>query len=103
MMQNSMLVIGLIGGIGSGKSRVAAEFARRGAKVISGDELGHEALRQPEILDRIVRRWGRDLLNEKGEVDRRRLGAIVFADVKELRLLEALVHPWIGKRLREEV
>jgi dephospho-CoA kinase len=96
-------VIGLIGGIGSGKSRVASEFARRGAKVISGDELGHEALRQPEVRDCIVQRWGPGLLNEEGEIVRRRLGAIVFADPEELKALEAIVHPWIGRRLREEV
>ena len=50
-------VVGLIGGIGSGKSRVAAEFARRGAVIIAGDQLGHEALRQPAVKEQIVGRW----------------------------------------------
>ncbi len=96
------MVIGLIGGIGSGKSRVAAECARRGARVISGDDLGYEALGQPEIRERVVRRWGSGVLDEKDEIVRRRLAEIVFADAKELKALEALVHPWIGRRLREE-
>src|SRR5947209_12696631 len=95
-------VLGLLGGIGSGKSLVAAELARRGGRVVNGDELGHEALRQPEIQQRIRERWGADVFNEQGEVDRRRLGAIVFAEPKELRALEALSFPWIERRFREE-
>jgi dephospho-CoA kinase len=96
-------VIGLIGGIGSGKSRVAEEFAGRGAKVISGDPLAHEALRQAEIRQQVVNRWGPGVLDGAGEVNRRRLARIVFADAKELKALETLVHPYIGRRLREEV
>ena len=97
------LVVGLVGGMGSGKSRVAEEFARHGARVVSGDRLGHEALRQPEIRDRVVRRWGRRVLDDMGEVSRPRLGAIVFADPNELRELETIVFPWIERHLREEV
>jgi dephospho-CoA kinase len=101
--QNSKLVVGLIGGIGSGKSTVAAAFARHGARVVSGDQAGHEALRDPEVRQRVVERWGRGILNEQGEIDRRRLGAIVFADPAERAALEALVHPWIERRLREQI
>jgi dephospho-CoA kinase len=96
-------VIGLIGGIGSGKSQVAAAFARRGARVIAGDELAHAALRQPELRERIAARWGRGILDEGGEVSRRRLGAIVFDDAAERRALEEILHPWIRRRIREEV
>src|SRR5262245_66434701 len=79
-------VIGLIGGIGSGKSQVARIFAEEaGAKIISGDALGHEALQQPEIRDQVVRRWGASILDANGEVDRRKLGGIVFADRSEER------------------
>ncbi len=96
-------VVGLIGGIGSGKSRVAAEFARHGARVIVGDQLGHEALRQPAVKEQIAARWGRDVFDAAGEVDRRRLARIVFADPAELRALEALTFPWIERRLAEEI
>jgi dephospho-CoA kinase len=100
-------VIGLIGGIGSGKSTVAEAFARRGAKVIVGDALGHEALRQPGIRARLVERWGPTILDAVGEVDRRKVAAIVFAkDPRardELRLLESFVFPWIERRAREEI
>jgi dephospho-CoA kinase len=96
-------VIGLVGGIGSGKSQVAAAFARRGGRVVAGDELAHAALRQPELRERIVARWGPEVLDERGEVQRRRLGAIVFADDGERRALEEVLHPWIKRRIREEV
>jgi dephospho-CoA kinase len=97
------LVIGLIGGMGSGKSQVAAELARRGARVISGDQLGHEALRQPEILPQVVQRWGPAVLDQNGRIDRQKLGAVVFADLHQRRALEALVFPWIGARMSEEL
>jgi dephospho-CoA kinase len=96
-------VVGLIGGIGSGKSAVAAEFARRGAAVISGDLAGHEALRQPEIRDVLVKRWGDQVLDERGEIDRKKVAAIVFGDPGERKALEALVHPEIRRRLKEQI
>lgn len=97
------LVVGLIGGIGSGKSAVAAAFAQQGAAVVSGDVAGHEALRQPEIWERIVRRWGQGVLDDMGEIDRRKLAAIVFNDPAERKALEAMVFPWIEQRLREQI
>jgi dephospho-CoA kinase len=96
-------VIGLIGGIGSGKSRVAEALARHGACVISGDQLGHEALRQPDIIAQVVRRFGPEVLDEQGNVNRRRLGARVFAEPTERRALEELVFPWIERRFEAEV
>jgi dephospho-CoA kinase len=96
-------VIGLVGGIGSGKSRVAEELRKCGAAVISGDRLGHEALRQAEIKERVVQQWGGTILDAAREVDRKRLGAIVFADANQRRLLETIVFPWIEKGIGEEI
>jgi dephospho-CoA kinase len=96
-------VIGLIGGIGSGKSRVAALLRDKGGRVIAGDDLGHEALRQSAIRDRVIDRWGKGLLQDNGEINRRGLGAIVFADPGERHALERIVHPWITQRMRDEV
>jgi dephospho-CoA kinase len=96
-------VVGLIGGIGAGKSLVAAAFAKHGAFVISGDALGHEALRDPGVLARVVDRWGQVVLHEDGSVSRRRLAQIVFADPAERQALEALVFPYIEARFREEL
>jgi dephospho-CoA kinase len=96
-------VLCLIGGMGSGKSRVAAELARRGGRVVSGDDIGHQALLQTALRARVALRWGPGVLDEQGEVSRRQLGAVVFADPAERRALEEIVFPWIGQRIREEV
>jgi dephospho-CoA kinase len=97
------LVIGLIGGIGSGKSQVAAAFARHGARIIAGDQLGQAALRDSDLRARVASRWGEDILDEDGEIDRRRLAAIVFADPTQRKALEAITHPWIRQQIRSEI
>ncbi|MDR3621952.1 MAG: dephospho-CoA kinase [Paludisphaera borealis] len=93
-------VIGVIGGIGGGKSAAAALLAERGAVVIDADAVGHGVLQRPEIQERLVARFGseiiaaRDLGVEVGpKIDRRALGKIVFADESARRDLEAIVHP----------
>jgi len=96
-------VIGLIGGIGSGKSLVAAELARHGGIVISGDKLGHEALRDPDIKAGVIKRWGNGIRDADGNIDRRRLGRIVFADAKERQALEKLAFPYIERRIGQEL
>ena len=103
MEKKRKLVIGLVGGMGSGKSRVAAEFAKHGARIVKADEFGHEALRQPAIRDALVKRWGRDILGANGEIDRGRVARIVFAHDGDRRALEASVHPYIARRIREEI
>jgi dephospho-CoA kinase len=96
-------VIGLVGGIGAGKSRVSAALARRGGRVVAGDAAGHEALRQPALKEKILARWGPGVLDAAGEVDRGKLGAVVFAAPVARRELETIVQPWIGERLRQEI
>lgn len=96
-------VVGIVGGIGSGKSTVAAEFAAHGGHLIAADRLGHEALREPDIKQAIVARWGDRLLDDAQQIDRKRLAAIVFADPGERRALEAMTHPYITQRIREEI
>ncbi len=93
-------VIGLTGGIGSGKSQVAAFLGERGAVVIDADAVGHQVLLQPEVQRQIVARFGIEVLRpgedespQGARVDRRALGAIVFADRVALRDLEAILHP----------
>lgn len=96
-------VLGLVGGIGAGKSRVSAALERRGGRIVAGDPLGHEALRQKNVIALIVENWGREVLEPDGQVDRRKLGAIVFADAEDRKELEAIVHPWIGQQLHEQL
>src|SRR5262245_65589454 len=83
-------VVGVIGGIGSGKSQVTRLLAELGAEVVSGDELAHEALRQSELKVKVVQRWGRQILGADGEIQRRKLGANVFAEPGELTEVEAM-------------
>ncbi|MBC7314843.1 MAG: dephospho-CoA kinase [Chloroflexi bacterium] len=89
-----MIVIGLTGNIACGKSTVAKMLEALGACVIDADRLAHEAMRPGTAVHRaIVERFGEDILAEHGEIDRRKLGAIVFRDAEALADLERIVHP----------
>jgi dephospho-CoA kinase len=96
-------VIGLIGGIGAGKTTVAGLLAARGGAVIDADAIGHEALRQPDVIAQVVARWGSRVRKPDGLLDRRAIGKIVFADAAEREALEGMVFPYIGRRCREEI
>jgi len=94
-------IIGLTGGIGSGKSTVAAMLADLGAIVIDADKVGHEVyLPGTEGFRRVVEAFGRDVVGSDGTIDRRILGARVFGDLASLKRLNALVHPLIGDEIR---
>jgi len=97
------MVIGLLGGIGSGKSAVAALFAEQGAEVVDADRLAHEALRTGSLRAQVAARFGQDVLGSDGEVDRRALSARVFDDEGALRDLNALVHPSVLDRIRRRI
>ena len=94
--------VGLTGGIASGKSLVAAELARRGAVVIDADVLAREVV-EPGTpgLAAVVARFGTDVVDTDGRLDRARLGAIVFADPAARRDLERIVHPAVRARAAE--
>lgn len=91
-------MIGILGGIGSGKSAVADAFAALGCVVARSDEDGRAALRDPAIRAELRSWWGPGILDAEGEVDRRRVAEIVFSDPAERRRLERLTHPWIERR-----
>ena len=90
-------IIGLLGGIASGKSTVAELMAERGAVVVNADALAHEALRNPGIIAQIQRRWGAGVLDAEGQVDRRKLADAVFGAEGEIDALNALVHPAVAE------
>jgi dephospho-CoA kinase len=93
---------GLTGGAASGKSTVAQMFAELGAKIIDADRLGHELIRAPQpAYHEIVSRFGFEILDAQGEIDRQRLGAVVFADAEKLRALNAILHPRIMERCEQ--
>ena len=99
-----MLVVGLTGGIATGKSTVAAMFAARGAAIVDADRIAH-ALQEPgQICHRqLVGAFGDGILDERGRIDRRRLGARVFADVSARQRLEAIMHPAIREACENEI
>ena len=93
---------GLTGGIASGKSTVAAMFRSLGAKIIDADQLGHELLRAGSpVHAQIVSRFGSGILDAAGEIDRGRLGEMVFADPDGRAALNAIIHPAIMARRNE--
>ena len=100
-MAKNMSIIGLTGGLGSGKSTVARQFALLGCAVIDADALNHEVLARPEIIQQIQHCWGPEVLDPDGQVDREALGRIVFQEKTELDKLMALVHPLIFEREKQ--
>lgn len=87
------IVIGLVGGIGAGKSTVARHLAQLGCLIIDSDRQAREAIDLPHVKDQLVRWWGGGVLNEQGNVNRKAVADIVFADPTQRTRLEALVHP----------
>ncbi len=99
-----MILIGLTGNIASGKSEVARMLADRGATIIDADVLAREAVRpESQALRDIVKRWGKDILQQDGSLDREALRQIVFADQNELDALNRIVHPGVTRMRDREV
>ena len=99
-----MLVIGLTGGIGTGKSEVARLLAGRGARVIGADQVGHEAYRpNSEIWREVVDVFGKHVLNPNGEIDRKKLGDIAFSSPGNLFKLNKIMHPLIARIMAEKI
>ena len=89
------IVIGLIGGIGCGKSTVAKAFLSYGATLFDADQSGHAALCDPTIKEVIEARFGQTVFTPTGEVSRQALAKIVFSNEEELKSLNQLIHPFI--------
>ena len=99
-----MLLIGLTGGIGSGKSTVSAMLAAKGAVIIDADAITRE-LQQPgrPVFDAMVERFGKDIVAADGTLDRARVAAIVFADEDAKKDLEHIVHPAVGAEMLDRM
>jgi dephospho-CoA kinase len=97
-------VIGVTGNIGSGKSTVLRMLGRLGAKTIDADDLAHQAMIQgTPAWQATVDTFGHGILDDNGEIDRQKLGSVVFEDSEALRRLEEIVHPPVDERFREIV
>ena len=91
-------IIGILGGIGSGKSTVAVCFADLGFRVVDADALAHEVLGEKAVLDALAGRWGDDVLDSSGRPDRGWIAKRVFDSPPELEFLNGLVHPRVLER-----
>jgi dephospho-CoA kinase len=99
-----VLLVGLTGGIGSGKSTVARLIDRRGAVVIDADQLAREAIAAgTEEFDLVVAAFGRGVVRPDGELDRAALAAQIFADPGRKAALEAIVHPRVARLFADRV
>jgi dephospho-CoA kinase len=95
-----MLRVALTGGIATGKSHVLQEFRKRGVPCLDADELAHGVTTAgTEATSQIAERFGHDVLDSSGAVDRHKLGAIVFADASARRALEEIVHPAVYRAI----
>ncbi len=98
-----MIVIGVAGGIASGKSTVAQVYGKLGARVLDADTIGHELLRTDRLRDRISEVFGEGVLTPEGDVDRRALGRLVFSDENARHKLNRLVRPAIRGEIRQQI
>ena len=101
-MRDAANYFGLTGGIACGKSTVAAAFSALGARIVNADQIGHELLlpASPAFAE-VVAAFGKSILNSSGEIDRRQLGPLVFADPAKLARLNAILHPRIIEAVDE--
>ncbi len=100
-----MLILGLVGGVASGKSLVASCLRDLGAVVLDADQAGHAVLRDPDVIETLKRRWGDRILEPSGQISRRAVAKIVFASGHEAerKFLEEITHPRIRERLESEL
>lgn len=86
-------IIGILGGIASGKSTVAAEFAKLGCKVIDADRIAHRLLAEPQCKERLVSAFGGEILDKEGRISKSALAKAAFRDSKRAKLLNGILHP----------
>ena len=99
-----MILVGLTGGIGSGKSTVSELLVRRGAVIIDADRITRD-LQQPgsPLLGEIVEAFGDDILDSSGALDRAALAGRVFGDAEQLKKLNGIVHPAVGREMARQL
>ncbi|MDP2912762.1 MAG: dephospho-CoA kinase [Candidatus Omnitrophota bacterium] len=99
-----MIIIGLTGSFGTGKTTVAALFKSRGAKVVDADELAHSAIKKgTPAYKRIIAAFGKSILTEKGDIDRPKLGEMVFLKKDRVDKLNKIIHPQVIRRMKDKI
>ncbi len=97
-----MKIVAITGGIATGKSTVAKFVKEMGYHVIDADRVGHKILKKDDVKELLIKAFGISL-NEKNEIDRKKLGEIVFSDRKKLELLNSIIHPRIVSEILKEI
>ena len=103
IVTNPKPVIGILGGIGAGKSTVARKFGHLGCLVIDADRIGHQLLIDPRVREQVRQRWGQIAFNPDGSVNREALGKVVFDDPAQLAELNQIMWPRIRRRMAEMI
>ena len=102
-MKQRIKVIGITGGIASGKSTIAKILGSLGASVISADKICHRLVNTKSMSQKIINRWGDHVQDKYGKIERHKLGKIVFADKKELAALNRIIHPEAIKQIKNRI
>ena len=97
------MIIGITGGIGSGKSSFARILADRGASLIDADKIGHEILERADVRRALVNSFGREIVDAEGRVDRGELGRRTFATAENLKTLNDIVHPPLVVEFKKQI
>lgn len=94
-------IIGIVGGIASGKSSVTREFEKLGCAVIDADQIAHQFLSHQKVIDRIEKAFGNSILDEDGRIIRHKLARIVFANKEKTDLINSIIHPLVDRKCKE--
>lgn len=99
-----MIVIGLTGGLASGKTSIARMFAGLGAKILDADLIAHRALYKNTIsYQQVVKKFSKRILNADGSINRRKLAFLAFSSDKNQRQLCSIIHPWVFEYIRKKI
>jgi len=99
-----MLIVGLTGGISSGKSTVVKIFKNFGCRTIDTDEIAHQLTRAgAKVFEEIVKKFGQEVLNRNGRLNRKRLAQIIFRDRQKRKCLNAIMHPKIIAEIKRRI
>lgn len=100
-MKNKKPIIGIMGGIGSGKSTVANEFEKLGCKIINADKIAHDLLEENNVRQEVVGILGNDIIDSEGNIDRKKIAEIVFNNSELLFKLNNIIHPGVLQKTEE--
>lgn len=100
-MGSKKMIIGILGGIGAGKSAVAREFGGLGCAVIDADLIVHELLDRQEVAREIVEEFGNEIISEEGLIDRGKLADIIFSNKINVSRINEILHPLVFERINE--